>query len=265
LKGKDKVKKKEERVHQIVQTLKKRKGATIKELAALFDVSEMTIRRDMEVLKSQGIILDIHGAAVYNPQSAFDLKEEGYSLEQATTSRKKEKDSIGAYAAALIEDDECVIIDNGSTTECLAAHIDNSVKATIFSCNLNIMNKLYNKPNLKLIFGGGYFHPDTAMFESPESLTLIRRTRAAKVFVSAAGVHETLGVTCASSYEQETKLAILESAAERILVSDSSKFGVVTACFIAELGEFHKVITDKELPEEWQERIKELGIELIMV
>jgi len=265
MEGKDKLKKKEERVHQIVQTLKRRKGATIKELATLFDVSDMTIRRDMEVLKSQGIILDIHGAAVYNPQSSFHLEDDGYSLEQATTARVKEKDSIGAYAASLIEDDECVIIDNGSTTEYLASHIDNNVKATIFSCNLNILNKLSNKPNLMLILGGGYFHPDTAMFESPESLTLIRRTRATKVFVSAAGVHETLGVTCASSYEQETKQAILESAAERILVTDSSKFGVVTTCFIAELEEFHKVITDQDLTEEWQKRIKDLGIELVMV
>lgn len=257
--------KKEERVQQIVQTLKRRKGATLKELAVLFDVSEMTIRRDLEVLKGQGIIMDIHGAAVYNPQSAYHGDEDGYSLALATTARVKEKDSIGAYAASLIEQDECIIIDNGSTTERLASHIDDSLRVTILSCNLNIVNKLCNKPNVTLIFGGGYYHPDTAMFESQESLALIRRTRATKVFVSTAGIHETLGVTCSSVYEQETKQSIMESGAERILLTDSSKFGLVKACFFADISSFDKVITDQHISKEWQQRIEDLGIELVMI
>lgn len=259
------MKKKEERLYQMIQTLKREKGLTIKELAGLFNVSEMTIRRDLDVLKDQGMILDIHGAAVYNPQNAHLDEEEGYSLERATTARVKEKDRIGIYAASLIEEGECVIIDNGSTTEHLASHIDSQLKATVFSCNLNILNKLCNKPNLSLIFGGGHYHPDTLMFESPESLMLIRRTRATKVFISAAGIHETLGITCASAYEQETKQAILESGAQRILLVDSSKFDLVKACYIADLTDFHKVITDKNLSEEWQERVHEMGIELVMV
>lgn len=259
------MKKKVERMNQLIEILQKQKNVSIKELAKLLHVSEMTIRRDLEVLRDRGIILNVHGVAIYNPNNTYEKDDDSYSLAAATTAHVKEKDSIGAYGASLIQPGECVIIDNGSTTERLAAHINVELQATILSCNVNILNKLCNKPNLSIIFGGGYFHRDTNMLESPESISLIKKTRASKVFVSAAGIHETLGVTCVNNYELPTKQAIMESGAERIILADSSKFGEVRTCFFAELSDFHKIITDKNLSPDWVEKIQELGIELVMV
>ena len=80
---------KEERLNQVVDILKKRNSATIKELAILLDVSEMTIRRDMEMLKAKGIILDIPGVAVLNVSAADEADK--YLLSMATTFHAKEK------------------------------------------------------------------------------------------------------------------------------------------------------------------------------
>lgn len=259
------MRKKEERLNRLIEILQKKSGATIRDLSSLLDVSEMTVRRDLEILKEKNIVLNLNGAAIYNMKNTLQNGEEGYSLTLATTSHVKEKAQIGQYAASLIKEDDCIIIDNGSTMEYLAENIAADIKVTVLTCNLNILNKIYTNPNISIVFGGGYFHSDTALFESPESISLIKKTRATKVFVSAAGIHESLGVTCMSNYELETKRSIIKSGAEKILMVDFSKFGVIKPCFFAELVSFDKIITDKNISEEWIELIKSSGIELVIV
>lgn len=102
------------------------------------------------------------------------------------------------------------------------------------------------------------------MFESPEGISLIKKTRATKVFVSAAGVHENLGVTCSNNYEVLTKQAIINSSLEKILLVDSSKFGVVKSAYFADLDDFDTIITDDGISNEWKEIIHTKGIKLII-
>ena len=259
----DIVKKKEERLNRLVEIISKRSSTTIKELAVMLDVSEMTIRRDLDTLKASGIILDIPGVAVLNSGNAGETEE--YLLSKATMLHAKEKERIGRYAASLIHDDDCIVIDNGSTTECLADNIGADMSISVFTCNLNIVNKIANNPNVSLIFGGGYYHPDTTLFECQESIQLLKKIRATKVFVSAAGVHATMGVTGMNSYELETKRELIRSGAEKILLADSSKFGVIKPWFIADIDVFDRIISDTGLSEEWQDIIKEKGISLELV
>lgn len=257
--------KKEERAKKIIQILKQRNGMTIRDLSVAFDVSEMTIRRDIEELTDTGIVQNISGAVIYNALNGNSEQGDEYSLLRATTSNVREKRRIGQYAASLIEENDCAIIDNGSTTEYIAAYLDTQTKATIVTCNLNIVNRIYSNPNINLIFGGGYFHADTSMFESQESLALLERIRANKVFVSAAGVHLTLGATCSKHYEIETKKQIIESGAERILIADSSKFSQISPCFFSNLEAFHRIITDDGISDEWKEQIARKKIDLVVV
>ena len=103
------------------------------------------------------------------------------------------------------------------------------------------------------------------MFESSENITLIKNIRATKVFASAAGVHETMGVTCMNNYELEIKQAIIQSGAEKILLADSSKFGVIKPCFITDIDIFDRIITDTNISEEWIQLIRDKGIHLDIV
>jgi DeoR family deoxyribose operon repressor len=252
------LKKNEIRLEKIVETLSKRHRMRIKELARMFDVSEMTIRRDLDALGDRDIVINVRGLAMFNSQGA----ESHYPLKLAERSRLKEKERIGAYAASLVEDGDCIIIDSGTTMERLARNIAPDLKITVLTSNLNIVNCLRDNANISLITSGGYFHQDTSLFESPEGILLINKTRANKVFLSTSGVHQTLGVTCANSYELTTKQAIMESGAKRILLTDSSKFGVIhTTCF-ASLDDFDCVVTDRNLPSEWADFIKTRKIEL---
>lgn len=259
------MKKKITRQNELISILKEKNGATVRELAELFQVSEMTIRRDLTVLKSNNIVNNVYGATIYNPNQITNNLDNPYSLSNAKTSKDNEKTKIGAYAAKLIQDDDVVIIDTGSTTEKLAQYIPSSLNATVLCYNINILNYLCHHPNLKLIFAGGYFHPNTQMFESPQGISLIRDTRATKVFVSAAGVHDSLGITCANRYESPTKSSIMESSIERILLVDSSKFDTVKSSYFANITDFNMIITDSGITNKWIEYIRGLDIKLIVV
>lgn len=257
--------KKEERMKDLLDMLQKRQGVTIKELATLFDVSEMTIRRDIQFLKQNNLVLDIPGAAIINPNSTATVHSDDYSILTATTAYAKEKERIGRYAASLVEENDCVIIDNGTTTERMASALPLNLIATVMSSNLNIINRLAQNPGISIICGGGYYHPDTGLFESPESIALIKKTRATKVFCSAAGVHETMGVTCMNNYEVETKREIMASGAKKILLIDSSKFGAVKSCYVANFTSYDLIITDTGISNDWRERILSMGVDLKIV
>lgn len=112
---------------------------------------------------------------------------------------------------------------------------------------------------------GGYYYPTTQMFHCPESLRFIRSIRINKFFLSAAGVHETLGISCANSHEVATKQALMDSTQEHILVADSSKFGMVRSSYVCDLSEIHTIITDDQLSQPWIDRILAENITLHLV
>ena len=253
--------KKEVRAEELLQIIEKRRTVSIKALAALMNVSELTIRRDIRAMEEKNLVRNIRGTVFFNREQMDDH----YLLSVATNQHTKEKKAIGAYAASLSRPGELVIIDNGSTTEQLAAAIPPSAEITVLCYNMNVLNNLYRKPRVSLIFCGGYFHPQTLMFECQESLEIIKRTRANKVFVSAAGVHEMLGVTCVSEYELANKREIIKAGAERILLIDSSKFGVITSCFVSDITSFEMIITDKGLSQHWIDYIHDKGVKLVIV
>jgi len=258
------MKKKYERINQLLEIIKSKNSISVKELASQLEVSEMTIRRDIEVLKSKGYVTTLYGAVIYTGSTALNLTD-NYHLHDAKGSHNEEKARIGAFAATLVENDDILIIDTGSTTEPLAGSLNPDLDITVLCYNHNILNILLEKPNINLIFSGGYYHPNTQMFESKEGLTLINRTRATKVFISAAGIHKSLGVTCANNYEIATKQAIFSSSVKKILMADSSKFSVVKSAWFAELEDFDMIITDSGISKEWIDYIRELNIHLHVV
>lgn len=257
--------KKLQRANKIIEILKQKNGASVKELASILGVSEMTIRRDLNILKSNNIVNNVYGATIYNPLNNIQKLATPYNITEEVVKNENKKSKIGEAAAKLIEPDDVIIIDTGTTTEKLAQSIRDDIKLTALLYNINILTALKLKPNINLIFSGGYFHPNTQMFESPEGISLIENTRATKVFVSASGIHEQLGVTCSNNYEVSTKRAIIASSLEKILLVDSQKFGLVKSSYFAELNEFNTIITDSGISKEWINYINNLEIRLIIV
>jgi DeoR family deoxyribose operon repressor len=235
---------------------------SIRELTRKFEVSEMTIRRDLALLANENLVDLIPGGAILKrPED----NESRYLVTNEESVRTIEKLKIGQRAVGLVQPNETIILDIGTTTEILAKYLREDAPITVLCFTLNALVEIYKKKNCTLIFAGGYFHPQTMTFESPEGIELIKRTRADKAFISAAGVHDELGVTTVYPHELQAKKAILSSAKSRILVVDSSKFGQTKSVYFADMSSFQTVITDTGIPDDYARFIRDHGVELIVV
>lgn len=257
--------KKGNRRKQIIKLLQMRNGVTIKELAGLFNVSEMTIRRDLQVLESENFVNLVHGAAIYNPQSNSDKMIKEYNLVSAKGKNNEAKNRIGKYAASLIESNDHVIIDTGSTTEKIIPYVDIGKTFSLICYSSNIMMSAITKPNIDIFMGGGKYNPETSAFTSRYNVEYLKRIRATKFFASASGVDLKYGVTCMHDYEIDVKSIAMQASLQNILCVDSSKFGKVTNAYMGELSKFDLIISDKELSQEWIDEINKLKIELVLV
>jgi DeoR family deoxyribose operon repressor len=235
---------------------------SIRELTKKFEVSEMTIRRDLGLLASDNLVDLIPGGAILKRPGD---NESRYLVTNEESVRTIEKLKIGQRAVSLVQPNETIILDIGTTTEILAKYLREDAPITVLCLTLNTLVEVYKKKNCSLIFAGGNFHAQTMTFESPEGIELIKRTRADRAFVSAAGVHSELGVTTVYPHELQAKKAILSSARSRILVVDSSKFGQTKSVYFADLSSFQTVITDTGIPDDYARFIRDLGVELIVV
>ncbi len=253
------------RTNYILNRLSTDGFANIKDLSKKLEVSEMTIRRDLRELSKENIVTLIPGGAVLKRNSPIDTSEEKYLIKTAKSLMLEEKIKICRKAASLIKPDDVIIIDAGSTTENLPKFIPENIPLTIICYTLNILFNVYENKNWKLVFSGGYFHKDVLMFESPEGIETIRRIRANTSFVAAGGISEKLELTTPTSYEKETKKAIIKSSYKKILMVDSSKFGKIKISHFADLTDFDIVITDSGISKEWKEIIKNSGVKLYIV
>ncbi len=258
------MKKRRERTTRIINELLLESAIGIHELSSMLGVSEMTVRRDLKKLEEENIIRLVHGVAILNPTSRPGETGKHYHITEEESVRAEEKKRIGRRAADLLEPNDIIIVDSGSTTNYLASSIPTDQSITLLCFALNILIEAHRKPKCKIVFAGGYLHEDTLMFESSEGTSLIKRFRATKAFISASGIDLTLGVTCSNSYEIEAKEASIQSAKKRILLADSSKFGKIRSAYFADLKDFNTIVTDTGIDAEYADAITSMGIELIV-
>jgi DeoR family transcriptional regulator, deoxyribose operon repressor len=248
---------------EILKLLRQEGFLSINELAERISVSSMTIRRDLQQLEKEHLIKLLPGGAILNENAAV-VRDAPYSLIAESCLHPEAKLRIGEKAAELVEPDDLIIIDSGTTTEYLARYIPDNMPLTILTYTLNILLEVYKRKSCKIIFAGGFYHDNTMMFECPEGINLIERTRAQKAFIGATGISDKLGVTCSNQTEPNVKRAVIKSSLEKILVIDSSKFGLVRSFYFAEISEFDTIITDDGIPQFYYDLISKLGKKVII-
>lgn len=240
---------KKERMEQIRAFVQNKKTSTIQEIADHLQVSHMTVRRDLNALPASDPLKIIHGGVIYRHEDV-EQHTDRYNLHLAKTVMFEEKMRIAQKAVSLIESGDIIIIDAGSTGEFIATLLPEDIPLTVICYALNIATVISSKKNCTLIVTGGYFHQGSMVLESNEGLALLKQNRANKTFITASGVNYELGVTCSNFFERTTKQTALASASTRILVADSSKFGMVKTGHYADIKDFDIIITDSSVKEE---------------
>ncbi|MDY4609701.1 MAG: DeoR/GlpR family DNA-binding transcription regulator [Sphaerochaetaceae bacterium] len=252
------------RIQAIVTMLQQRNGASIKQLAQELDVTEMTIRRDIHVLQLNDLVNIFHGSVVLNPDKASADGALTYNIFSSGGVMEREKDLIGKEAAKLIKEGDVLFIDSGTTTEALVRHLQSELDISVICFSLNILEELKRKKISKLIFGGGYYHPETQAFECDEMVQFISGIRANKAFLSASGISRSLGFTCVKKYEEKLKKTFISNAGQRIVLADSSKFDVVKPLYYGSFSQIDTIITDHKLSKEWQEYLENEKVDCIL-
>ena len=255
---------KQNRIKNILSLLQQKEKAAVTEIAAILNVSDMTVRRDLTELENEGFIKRTHGGAVLSSGSYTTIGDP-YLLTKESISNMSQKNRIGEKAASLIDPNKTFFFDSGSTIPFVVKFIDKDMPFTAVCYTLKNAIEFYKRKNINLILSGGFFHRDSNIFHNIEGPTLIQSLRADKAFISAAGVHPVLGLTTYFYFEAEIKKAIIASAKQRILVADSSKFGKISVTYFANFEEINTIITDDGLSEEYKKIIESKDIELYIV
>jgi len=251
-------------MNYILNLLSRNGMMRVGDLAEHCAVSDVTLRRDLRRLEADGLVFVAHGAASLNPTSDTLRVGDQYFISQQQLVHREEKAAIGRRAAELVQPNETIIIDTGTTPYFLARELPQDYSLTVICFSLNSFIELHDRSDISLIFPGGYFHSNTLMCESEEAQALVKRLRASKAFLGATGIHEQMGVTSSNPFEQKMKDVAMDSALTNILLVDSHKFGVVQSSYFAELHDFKTVITDSGIPDKYAGIIEEQGVELII-
>lgn len=246
----------------IIEMLKQQKTVSVSEIVEQFRISEITARRDLEFLeKNSDSIVRIRGGAQWREEpleaSSTYLNDR---FQQQYLKNTREKIAIGRLAASLVEDNETIIIDAGSTAIQLAKHLDGKRRLTAFVTAVNIAEELETKEEIMKVLIGGVFRSKTTTLVSPFIEQTLTNLYADKVFIGVTGVSLSHGFTCNDFLEADVKKHLTKSGKEIYWLADSSKLNYIASFQISGIDCSHTIITDSGIDpgmrREWEQQCR---------
>ncbi|MFS1664335.1 DeoR/GlpR family DNA-binding transcription regulator [Streptococcus sp. zg-JUN1979] len=242
---------KAQRLEAITKLVHQKGTIRVSDIMEMFQVTDMTVRRDFAELEEKGVLTKIHGGARSN--NAFQYQE--YSHKEKHTYHIKEKQEIAKLAADLIEEGDTIFLGPGTTVECLVGEIRTKHLTVITNC-LPVFQLLLQKQSdsFRVFLLGGEMRQVTESFVGEITNSILETMHFNKMFFSSNGVkdNEVMTSTVAEAYTQ--KLAFAHSL-ERYLLLDSSKVGKSDFASLCQLSQLTAVLTDSVS----QEALKQLA------
>ncbi len=223
------------------------------------DVSEMTIRRDLEALEGEGRVVRIHGGA-RSLKAINMLVEDTFSKRSAANVEKKR--SLCEKALVYIEDNSSVYIDAGSTTMTLAEMLPDK-KLLISTCGLNIAAELLKQKNSRVNLIGGEINKNSISTYGPGARAAIENINIDVAFIASTAFSEKNGFSCGHVYDCEIKREVLRKATLRIMLMDSSKIGNMMPYTFAYPEDIDVLITDNGISNELRSFFIERGTKVL--
>ena len=225
------------------------------------DVSEVTIRADLQNLERRGVLTRVRGGAIASRSGALELP-----LEETSTTNRAEKMAIGARAASMVKDGQTVIIDVGSTTTEMARALSPDLnRVNVITNGLNIALILEALRGVSVIVTGGTLRPLQHSLVAPMGTLLLDQLNADVVFLGCNGVHPARGLTNTNIAEAEIKQAMIRSAERVVVLADHTKIGKVASALVAGISAADLLITDEGADETVLENLKSVGLAVEVV
>ena len=243
---------------QMLELIRVNNGATISLLKSEFGVSVVTIRKDLEELERDGLIVRKFGGAV--PSQSGDPLE---SFNVRSRLNRKEKQLIGKNAAALVNSMDSVIVDAGSTTLEIVRHLRHGMPITLITPALNVAMEACTMPNTTVIMpGGGVLDHFTLSLGGAEAEESFARLHADKLFLGVRGIDFEHGLMDTDTRRIRLKQTMIRASQQVIVVADSSKIGKPSLIDIAPLDVVSAIVTDEGVDHQLVDHLTKRGIQV---
>ena len=228
----------EERFSEILKLVEEHKSITVQELTELLDTSESTIRRDLTTLHKKGKLIKVHGGATAVNMGQYTRDE---SVDVRQDLNIDEKVQIGKYAATLVEKDDFVYIDAGTTTDFLIDFLTEQ-EAVYVTNGIMHARKLVQK-GCKVCLIGGQLKESTLALVGEEALNSLRKYHFTKGFFGVNGIQPESGCTTPDISEAAVKEAAIRKCKNAYVLADSTKFNQISSVTFAELEDVEIITT----------------------
>jgi DeoR/GlpR family transcriptional regulator of sugar metabolism len=254
----------EERLQLIVERLVADGKVFVSELADQFGLSTSSIRNDLSELESRGLLVRTYGGAVLPEQLNRHLIVRKSALQLRTAAHQAEKDAIGRATADLIADGDTLMIDGGSTTECVVRHLHTKRGLTFVTNATSLLPILMAIPDAEIYVTGGLLHREFETLLGETSVEALGRFRAMKAILGMDGVSLHSGFTATHASVAAAKRRMASASETVIVVCDHTKFDQVCLMPIARFEEVDYLITDSGAPPHMVEAIRQQGTKVIV-
>src|SRR2546425_9191876 len=247
----------EERQHRIGEYLQKVEFASLEEIARQVEASASTIRRDLTVLEASGFVRRTHGGArILSP------KTDELTFSARDTHQLAEKEAIGRACAELIQPNESVIIDAGTTVYHVARHLE-SKAPQIITNSLPVANLFASANRLEVIVSGGVIYPRLGVLVGPLAVEAFSKIHADVAIMSAGGISLD-GITNSHGLLIDIQRAMINGCQKVIFCFDHTKFGRKSVLPLCELDCVDTIVSDSSAPAHLVESLRARGIDVVV-
>lgn len=245
-----------ERHRKIIEKLEQHGAVKVSELSEQFQVTEKTVREDLEKLEEKGLLKRTHGGAVMLQAGEDSL----LPLQYPNSKHQSAKSAIAALALTCIEPDDIIALDAGSTTLELAKLLPNT-PVTVLTNDLLIIRELMAKDQVRLVVPGGYRHNNLLI--GAEAQEWIKRLNVHKLFLSTTGIHMEYGLTIFTEELTKLKKMYMDNAKTVYCLADHSKFDRGALITYASLKDVDIIITDDGISSDVQAKYEAQGLRMM--
>jgi DeoR family transcriptional regulator, fructose operon transcriptional repressor len=247
----------ETRLKKLSELIMKRGSLSVQDLVNEFQVSDMTIRRDLQKLEQSGMFERFYGG-IRHVMDEPPVQRETQSID--------EKKRIAEYCLTRISSNDTIILDSGTTSHYIATGLAESLleNVTVITNSLTTAYALRYAQNISLFMAGGEFRQNCQAFLGSGAKSFFEGLYVNKAFIATSGVTES-GFSVFHFSDAEIKQTMLKCSKETYLIADSSKFGKRSMNLFAPLDSVDMIVTDTSLSDDWVKVVENKGIKLIKV
>jgi len=245
-----------ERRQRLMNILREQPGIRVPEVAELLDVSEGTIRNDLNSLAGSGQVTRVRGGGVLLDE------QQGRSPIFSTRlmTHRIAKQAIARQAAALVQDNDSMLLDSSTTSYYLACSLKARRELTVITNGIESARELAKNSSNTVIMLGGVLRVDGTAINVPLTEQILTEYHLKTTFLSCSGFTLESGPTEVDIYEAQIKRKFIASSGSLVALIDSSKFGRADLTSFASLGQITHLFTDTDLAPAWVKKLKLAGV-----